>query len=729
MTDDRFSYQNLKKKILKHLKDKHYKPLNTKNLLQNLEIPVEFQQVGEKALASLQEEGILHMKGHKWSVINQNRSKKNEPPRSKDLSSKEIFQGSIKIHPKGFGFVKTKETNRYREDIFIPRRLTEGAIDGDEVRIEVEPILTEKGPEGKVVSILQRKHTHLVGTIYRSGHSGSFEVYSLLLGLDKLISVPNDKKYKIGDKVEVLIHHWGHEKSGPQGRITKKLGTISDYSADISVSIHEFGLTEKFPSFVTKQAVKWGNQVSTKELKNRVDFSQIITFTIDPETAKDFDDALSITKDQKGNYHLGVHIADVAHYVPEGSKLDVEAFHRGNSTYFPGFCLPMLPPELSDNLCSLKPEVVRLTISVSMILDPEGELLSYQIDRSFIRSSKRFTYEEAKMVLDKKTSSPYEESLKLLVELCLLLKKKRYDRGSIDFSLPELIVLVDQKGKPYGTKRVEYDITHQLVEEFMLKANEVVAKHLVKQGKPVLFRIHEEPSNEDFSQFYTIAAVLGHPLSAKPSQKELQAFFEKVQATPYAQQLAVSFIRSLKAARYSPENCGHYGLALENYCHFTSPIRRYIDLVIQRLLFNEASPQLNYEQIAQHCSEKERISFKAESNVKLLKKLRLLDQWKTTKEKTSFNAFIVKVKPFGISFEIEELALEGFLHISELENDYFTFDEAHNALVGQSTKISHHLGKIIQVKPINIDLIILQVQWELAIPEKQRRPKKTKRRI
>ncbi|HNA62892.1 MAG TPA: ribonuclease R, partial [Rhabdochlamydiaceae bacterium] len=432
-------------------------------------------------------------------------------------------------------------------------------------------------------------------------------------------------------------------------------------------------------------------------------------------------DALSITKDKKEIYHLGVHIADVAHYVERGSPLDLEAAKRSNSTYFPGYCLPMLPHELSDNLCSLQPNVIRLTVSVLMSFDKSGSLLDYRITRSYIKSAKRFTYEEAKEVLDGNLKSPHLQALELMVELCKLLKNKRYERGSIDFSMPDLMIVVDDKGHPHQMKRVEYDITHQLVEEFMLKANETVAKHLAENKKPVVFRIHEEPSKDDFTDFYAMARSFGFSLPNAPTQQDIQTLFEKAKKSPHAGQLAVGFIRSMKLAYYSPDNVGHYGLALDYYCHFTSPIRRYTDLVIQRLLFNEEGKDLDLEKIAQQCSDRERVSFRAESSVKMLKKLRLLDRWMKDDPNEVYEAVVTRIKPFGLFFDLSHLMLEGFLHISELENDYFVFNAQQNALIGRTSGKTHIAGETIKVQPIAIDLIFLESRWELIVPKKDRR--------
>jgi ribonuclease R len=286
------------------------------------------------------------------------------------------------------------------------------------------------------------------------------------------------------------------------------------------------------------------------------------------------------------------------------------------------------------------------------------------------------------------------------------------------------VIIVDEKGQPHKTKRVEYDITHQLVEEFMLKANETVAKHLSDKGKPVVFRIHEAPDKEDFDDFYAMARSMGFTLPSAPSQKDIQALFEKAKKTPFAAQLAVGFIRSMNLAIYSPNNIGHYGLALEYYCHFTSPIRRYTDLVIQRLLFDQEGKDLEIDKIAEIASERERISFRAESSVKTLKKLRLMDHWMKEEPTEVYDAIITRIKPFGLFFDISHLMLEGFLHISELENDYFVFNESQNILVGRTSGKTHRTGDPIKVRPTAIDLVLLESKWELAVPKKERRRSK-----
>jgi ribonuclease R len=631
----------------------------------------------------------------------------------------DILTGTLRLHPRGFGFVVPEDLSLCPQDIFIPRHLTDNAVDGDLVEVLLHPKpQSEKGPEGKIIAVLKRGRTHLAGTIsHAQGAARSLQMmaYVPLLGSTRPVVVKTAPEHpaKIGDRVILRILEWGEEDSPTVCEVTHFIGHINDPSCDISAAIEEFDLRHAFPAAAITQAKKLGSRISTKDLKGRVDLTKEVCVTIDPDTAKDFDDALSIDKDRSGSFHLGVHIADVAHYVPKGSPLDDEAALRANSTYFPGFCLPMLPHELSDELCSLKQGVVRLTVSVLMTFDKTGALTQSEVIRSYIKSNKRMTYGEAKQILDGKKRSPFKQKLQIMSELCALLKKQRYERGSIDFSLPELILEIDEKGMPHGIKIEEYDITHQLVEEFMLKANELVAITLTQRGKLLLYRVHDEPSEENMESFFAMARTLGFPLPAHPEPSDLRHLFDLAKDSPFSQQLAIAFIRNMKLATYSPQNVGHFGLALEHYCHFTSPIRRYSDLITQRLLFDEEG-DIDLQKIALKCSEQERLSFRAESSVKLLKKLRLLKQYLHENPQRLYNALVTRIKPFGLTFEVQELFLEGFLHISELENDYFIYEPKAPALIGKASKKRHTIGSQIQVRVLAVDLIHLECKWEIA---------------
>ncbi len=651
-----------------------------------------------------------------------------------------ITQGIIHVHPKGFAFVSPDDSETYPEDVFIPKHLKANAVDGDRVEITISPDKkSDKGPEGSVKAIIERARKELVGIVWIINPKGHYLLYVQSLGKMKNALVKKCPKasYKIGDRLLLKVIDWGDEKAPAICTVIEKIGTIDQPETDIPAAIKDFGIRKEFPKGVINQVKNLSSEVEKKDLDGREDLTHLETFTIDPDTARDFDDALSLSEDQKGHFHLSVHIADVSHYVKEETPLDEEARKRSNSTYFPGKCVPMLPEELSNHLCSLKEKVVRLTISVIMELDTDGTVLNYKIVRGFINSQKRYTYKEAKEILDQTKKSPHYDTLKRMEKLCLLLKKKRFGRGSVDLALSEVVIQIDKKGKPTGYEVVEYDITHQLVEEFMLKANEIVAEEFMKRNEPSVFRIHETPSNENLTAFYALARSLGFPLPDKVEVTDVQKVFELAKNTPYAEQLSIAYIRSMKLAIYSKENVGHYGLALENYCHFTSPIRRYSDLVVHRLLFKKGEEDL--DKIAKSCSERERVSFKAEMSVVAMKKLRLLEIYQKKDPKRIYSGVVSKVKPFGIFFEVAPIQYEGFLHVSSLGDDYYEYNHATDALVGQNTGKYYKTGVELKLFLEEIDLTIMESKWLLDQPKntkkkfpfrssKKRKPSRSRKR-
>lgn len=692
-------FNNLLKITEQFMGGKSFMPLTQQELMQRLALPEQHQEIFEAVLQHLLNSNLIEfMQGrYAWK-----------------RSSMDIVQGTIKMHPRGFGFVQPDSPTLYTQDVFIPKHLTKNAVDGDIVEVLInQEAISDKGPEGKVLAILSRSRTHMAGIIRQIDREGGFVVHVPLLGTQQRVIVEptEERPLQIGDRIVMEVIDWGSKETETTCRFSHYLGHISDPSCDIYAAIEEFELHSDFPSKVIEEAQSLGKQVSRKDIQQREDLRYLMTFTIDPDTAKDFDDAISLTKDEYGIYSLGVHIADVSHYVRPGTALDEEARTRCNSTYFPGVCLPMLPGALSENLCSLKSNVNRLTVSVLMRFDPHGTLIDHRITRSVIKSSKRFTYKEAKKVLDGEKRSSFLPTLNLMVELCRLLKRKRYERGSIEFSLPELVVLVDQEGKPYQTDYITYDITHQMVEEFMLKANEIVAWDLTEKGRNLAYRVHEVPAEENLRDFALLAAAFGFRVPDNPSLQDLQKLFEEAGETPHGNYLASSYIRRMRLAAYSAENIGHYGLSLTHYCHFTSPIRRYIDLVVHRILFGESDDFEYLQQVANMCSEQERISAKAESSVVLLKKLRLLNQMHLQDPYKEYEAIITKVKNFGIYFEVIDLLLEGFIHISELGEDYFVFEEEKMRLRGTKRGSFYAPGDRLTVMLKEVDFVSQETKW------------------
>ena len=614
--------------------------------------------------------------------------------------------GIIRMHPRGFGFVVFSDDT---PDVFIPKRLTMNAVDGDTVDVEITGT-SDKGPDGRVIEIVERGRKTLAGII-TGKENGTYNAFAPLLGPQKEIVVKSKKALKSGDRYIFQIESWEEKNKPTVCTPLESVGHINDATADVKASLKAFELRGKFPNGVVSEAKKFGVKVTKKDLDSRQDFRKLETFTIDPTDARDYDDALSLAKEKDGSYTLHVHIADVSHYVQVGSRLDEEAKERGNSTYFPGQCIPMLPEELSNELCSLKEKVDRLTVTAIMKFSKEGDLLHYEIVKGVIHSQKRMTYNEAFEVIEGKRKSKHNKTLDLMVELCGLLKAKRSARGSVDLAMPETRLIVGDNGIPTGYTVEEYDITHQLVEEFMLKANEVVAHKLIDMGAGAIFRVHEEPAAKDFEDFVKLATRLGYKISSDPTKGDIQTLFEQAKTSPQLHDLSVAYIRSMKLAIYSERNVGHYGLGLEHYCHFTSPIRRYSDLIVHRLLFDEKVDEL--ESIATHCSEKERMSFRAEQSITLLKKLRYLETLHDENPNRTYKVTITKIKPFGITFSLSPLNIEGHFHVSALRGDYYTHNPKTDTLVGNRTGKKYRPGDTLTVSLEMIDLIYLETSWKL----------------
>jgi len=723
--------ENFQKALEQIFSSKSYRPHTFLELMAKLQIPEQYTSIFDLALQELQKNKRIGIERDRFV------SKKGGIDNDKEFNSRgtEIIKGTLHLHPKGFGFVQHTHRDEYPEDIFIPKHLTQNAVDGDtvEVHVNLDSKKSEKGPEGRIIAILERSKKNLYAIAVGRNKNGDMQAYAPSLGLEQpvIVRLSKSETVNVGDRLILEVLEWGSKNEQTIGKVLQQLKSIEDPSGDVEAAIAAFGIANTFTTQAIEESKKHGTRVPLSEIKKREDLRNQECFTIDPDTAKDFDDALTLTIDEKGHYHLGVHIADVSYYVTPDSILDSEAQLRCNSTYFPGTCIPMLPKELSNNLCSLMPKVNRLTVSVFMEFDPTGELVNYRTGRTVIRSAKRFTYKEAKKVLDGEKKSVHAATLHNMVKLCGLLKKKRYDRGSIEFCLPDLAILVDDKGIPTGTDYIEYDITHQLVEEFMLKANELVATHLAKNGKNVTYRVHDEPAEENLKDFAILANSFGFRLPQNPTPHDMQALFDEANDSPYGQYLATSYIRKMRLAVYSAENIGHYGLGLTHYCHFTSPIRRYVDLVAHRILLGASDELSHLQEIAENCSEKERISAKAENQVVLLKKLRYLKALKEENPNRSYDAIITKVKPFGITFEILNMMIEGFLHVSELEDDYFVYDEAAMHLKGRHRGKRFVAGEMLEVWLKEVDLIYLESKWDLIHAEEEtdkEKPKRKKRR-
>lgn len=708
------SERSLKKKLLSFIEDSSYSPSSQKKLFELCLLTKKEAAAGKKAITELLTEEKIFIKS---GLIHSSQEKKEE-----------IVNGKIHLHPKGFGFVSCEDTEKYPKDIFIPKHQTLHATHQDKVSVKILPSSKkDKGPEGMVVAILERGSDQLVATIYEASKT---HVIAFCPGLteNKEIHLKPCKKLplNVGDRVLLSVKSWDDYPEKLDAEVTKILGHVTDASQDVDIAAIEYKIPRDFPAAVIKEAKKFPKNPTKQDTKHRLDLTSTETFTIDPDTAKDFDDALSLSKDADGDYHLIVHIADVSHYVAKDSELDKEAIKRCNSTYFPGQCIPMLPEELSNGLCSLKEDVPRLTISVFMHFSKSGELKNYDIRKTYIQSQKRFTYKQAKLVLDKTLESPHYPTLCLMKELAQILQKRRHQRGSVDLAMPEVVLILNDKQEPEGFEVIEYDITHQLVEEFMLKANEIVAHALIARNTMAIFRTHESPGASEMADFFQLARGYGLKIKKNMEQFDVQQLFKEAKETPYLYPLSVAFIRSMKMAIYSEENIGHFGLGLEHYCHFTSPIRRYSDLIIHRLLFEEEIPKEELKKISLECSERERHSFRAEQSVISLKKLRYLHSLEEKKPEEIYPAMISKVKPFGIYFEITSLHFEGFIHISEIADEYLIYDDKAQTLVGEKTRMQLKVGSEIAVQILHLNLITQELLWKLVREEAKKKRKRKK---
>jgi ribonuclease R len=615
--------------------------------------------------------------------------------------------GKISIHPSGFGFVSLKEY-----DVFIPKHLILNAMDQDTVEVEILSLegRNKKGPEGRVTQVVKRSKASVIGTVVEI-KPGSLKVRVSLQGESQLSSVPMPTSpVEIGDRVLLEVHSLRNQL---HLIYEKKIGSIFDPLSDLEAVKEEYALPKQFPQAAIDEANAFGSEIILSQHKDRVDHTNLFTVTIDPKTAKDFDDALSIERTTKG-YKLFVHVADASYYVKKGSNLDQEAILRKNSTYLVGTCIPMLPHVLADNLCSLKEGVPRLAVTVEMHMDKKGNLTSHKIYRSIINSNHRLSYEDAFEIMHHEDKTFLRDQLQLMRELALHLKAIKHERGSVDLSLSELVWRLGDDGIPSGFEISHYDITHQLVEEFMLKANEVIATELKNKEVALIYRVHEPPSPETMMEFKNFCVKLGVLVPDQFGSKELAKVFEAHRESAFISELSSRYIRSMRLATYSTEAIGHYGLLLENYTHFTSPIRRYVDIIIHRLIFNETYTQEELDEIAQNSSEKERHSARAEMSYLTLKKMRYIGRKFDKEPDRTYKATITRVKPFGIIFEIKDFGLEGFLHISKLGEDYFEFHPKKEKITGKRSQLTFEIGYqfIVQVESVN--LLFQEISWKMG---------------
>jgi len=639
-----------------------------------------------------------------------------------------LFVGTIQGHPKGYAFLIPDDPDV--EDFFISRENLGGAMHND--RVIVRPLGSGSGGkrmEGEVIRVLQRANSRVVGTFEESNRQYGFVIPDeKRLGWDIFVPRARAKGAKTGDKVVVELTSWPEARRNPEGKIIERLGSVGEPGVDILSIMKKYGLPDQFPRRVLRAAESIPQTVEPSEWEGRWDLRELPMVTIDSEDARDLDDAVSLEVLPNNNYRLGVHIADVAYYVKEDSILDKEAFRRGTSVYLVDRVIPMLPPIISNGICSLNAGEDRLAISVFMEINPKGDVVRYEIAPSVIRVAERMSYTDVRLILEedvpelRQRYASFVKTFEEMRDLCLILRQKRKQRGALDFDFPESKVTLDESGRPVDVLLMEQTIANQIIEEFMLVANETVARYLTKLEMPIIYRVHEEPKPEKLNALNEFLHGFGfHIPSAKGVHPRfLQEILHKVADRPEHLVVQTVMLRSLQHARYAPEPLGHFGLAVKYYTHFTAPIRRYPDLIIHRVLWEVlahgkisarrreklAQQMIDY---AEHTSERELIAEEAERETVDLKQVEYIRQFLGD----VFEAIVVSITNFGMFVALPN-GIEGLVHVSTMADDYYLFDEKTYTLIGEHTGKIYHIGDQVKVQLVRASLEDREIDFELA---------------
>jgi ribonuclease R len=698
----------MQESILRLLGRSDYIPCNVPQLIERLDLLPSQQQALQAALRELEKSGqIVRTKGNRYL-----------PSREADL-----IPGRIRVNRQGKGFLEPEDDTI--KEIIVPESATGTALNGDRVLVRREIARGGRANEftGAVVRILARARTQIVGTLQRSKQ--------FLFVIPDDPRIPHDiyvppardtgRPAQIGDKVVVELHAWESRHTNPEGEIIEVLGAPDAEGVDMLSVLRHYNLPLHFPKKVLLDAAALAKprprgEPLAEELAGRVDCREHNVVTIDPDDAKDFDDAIFLCREGARQWKLWVHIADVSHYVRTGSALDEEAQKRGNSTYLVDRVMPMLPEALSNEICSLKPGVDRLTKCVEFLLSNEGNVLETKFYSAVIHSKRRFTYKEVLAVLQGSGGDdPIVQMVQQANELAQHIRRARFRAGSLALDFPESKIRLDAHGRVLLIEKIENDISHQLIEEFMLLANEAVATRLMDLNRPAVYRIHEPPAEERLEEYRQ--DILSHhiPCGNLSQRPEVQKLLQRLDSLPIGPALKIGFLRSLMRARYAIEPLGHYGLAKAKYTHFTSPIRRYADLVVHRALFSQEkmSPQA-LKVVAQHLSETERNSSDAERDSKDVKMFAYLRQQLKTGRPESYPALVIDLRNFGFFVDVSALGLSGLVHLSSVEDDFFVFEPERNQLVGRRTRRVIRLGDKVTVQVHKVDGFKKQVDFKLA---------------
>ena len=712
--------------IVDFLRTEAGRPLKAKELAKALDVPQGDYAEFRDLLQRLEGDGVLYRV---------QRQRYAAPERIN------LLVGRIQTTRGGAGFLIPEDRSR---DVYIPMQALNTALDGDRVVVRVESRTKGDRPEGRVVRVVDRSRETVVG-VFHTGKAGRSRRAShgfvvpedRKLPWDVFVAPGGAAEAAEGDIVVVRITDWGSGHRGPTGEIEEVLGRPGEPGVDVLSIIRAHELPTDFPPEVEQAAEDLRVQgVTARDISAREDLRGALIFTIDPADARDHDDALSIER-VGDTWRVGVHIADVSHYVQEGTVIDAEAAQRGTSVYLVDRVVPMIPHALSSDLCSLVPDADRLTLSLLVDLDADGSIAGQKLVRAVIRSRHKLAYEDAQAVLDggKSIDEPTDEALRNLRDVARILRSRRSTRGSLDLDLPEARVVLGEAGEPTDIQRVIRLESHRLIEDFMLLANEAIARRAIEANVPFIYRVHEPPESGRMEQLREFAATFGHRLggpTGSPSPQDLQRLLAAAEGTPQSSLISTVVLRSMKQARYSEQSLGHFGLATPSYTHFTSPIRRYPDLVVHRLaagLFIDGrSPWLDEEQLAgtaRHSSERERVAVAAERDSKDLKKVEFMQRHVGS----DFGGTISGVTAFGFFVLLDDYFVDGLVHVSSLDDDYYLFVEEQHALVGERTRRRFRTGDRVRVKVARVDIEERKIDFQLIEEKGSRRaPRRRARR-
>ncbi len=704
--------QQRKETIYQFICDELYVPMKAKEIAAVLSVPKEMRKELQEVLDELLAEGRIE-------VSAKGKYKKSEG---------KYLVGTFTAHPRGFGFVSIEGENA---DIFIPEKAVNGAFHMDTVQVEVVSETSGKRREGKIIKILERGVVQIVCTYEKSKTFGFAVPDNPKFGSDIFIPQERSKGAVSGHKVVVEITDYGKEGKKPEGKVVEILGHINDPGTDILSIVRAYNLPVEFSERILKQVENVSNEVSTADMAGRMDLRDWQTVTIDGEDAKDLDDAITLTREGE-YYQLGVHIADVTNYVQEHSALDVEALKRGTSVYLVDRVIPMLPHKLSNGICSLNAGENRLALSCIMTIDKKGNVIDHNIAETVIKVDRRMSYTSVKKILEDQDETEireYEELVPMferMEELAAILRKKRMSRGSIDFDFPETKIILDKQGRPVEIKPYERNVATKIIEDFMLIANETVAQDYFWQELPFVYRTHENPDTEKIRKLSTFINNFGYTMKIGQDEihpKELQKLLTKIDGTPEEALISRLTLRSMKQAKYATVSTGHFGLATPYYCHFTSPIRRYPDLQIHRIIKDNLRGRMNakriahYEKIlpevAKHSSETERVADEAERETEKLKKV----EYMSGHIGEIFTGVISGVTEYGFYVELPN-TIEGMVHVTTLTDDYFHYSADTYELVGEVTNIHYKLGQKVSVMVMETDKIMRTIDFRLVQVEK-----------